>query len=163
MTFRDLPSRATMFAAVVALATACERAPDKPAPIASAPAPPSDAQHQGLTMPHGDHTPRHGGMVLMRDDLHYEVVFDRSGRHRVWFTDAVRSDLPASVAGKVTLVVSRPNQPPETLALAIDDAGESWVANGQPVTGDNVTVKVTYTVDGTPYEIELPFFIPVVS
>lgn len=163
MTFRDLLARATSFVAVVALATACERAPDKPAPTARASAPPSDAQHQGLTMPHGDHTPHHGGMVLMRDDLHYEVVFDRGGHHRVWFSDAVRSDLPASVAGKVTLVVSRPNLPPETLTLAIDDAGESWVANGQPVTGDDVTVKVTYTVDGTPYEIELPFFIPVVS
>lgn len=163
MKCRDLLSRATLFAAIVSLATACERPPDRPEPTARVSAPPSDAQHQGLTTPHGDHTPHHGGMVLMRDDLHYEVVFDRAGRHRVWFTDAVRSDLPASVAGKVTLVVSRPNQPPETLALAIDDAGERWVANGQPVTGDDVTVKVTYTVDGTPYEIELPFFIPVVS
>ncbi len=97
----------------------------------------------------------------MREDLHYEVVFDRGGRHRVWFTDAVRSDLPASVVSKVEMVIARPNAPAETLALAIDDAGESWVANGQPVTGDNVAVKVTYTLDGKPFEVDLPFLIPV--
>ncbi len=114
-------------------------------------------------MPHGDHTPHHGGMVLMHDDLHYEVVFDRGGRHRVWFTDAVRSDLPASVVSKVEMVVTRPNATPETLALAIDESGESWIANGQAIAADNVTVKVTYTLDGKPYDIELPFFIPALS
>jgi hypothetical protein len=142
------------------LLTACHTAPEKPASPPPTQAPPSDPQHQGLTMPHGDHTPHHGGVVMMRDDLHYEVVFDRGGKHHVWFTDAVRSDLPASVAGKVSMVVSRPGAPPETLALAIDDTGESWVANGRAVNGDNVMVKVTYMLDNTPYEIELPFFIP---
>jgi hypothetical protein len=158
-------TRTSIGALVVAaiLATACDRAPEKPATATTAPKPPADPQHQGLTMPHGDHTPHHGGMVLMRDDLHYEVVFDRAGRHRVWFTDAVRSDLPASVAGRVTMVITRPGAPPETLTLAIDEAGESWLASGQPVTGEGVTVKVTYTVDGTPYDVELPFFIPVTS
>lgn len=114
-------------------------------------------------MPHGDHTPQHGGMVLMRDDMHYEVVFDRAGRHHVWFTDAVRSELPASVAGNVSMIVTRPGAPPENLRLAIDDSGESWIANGQPVAGDNVMVKVSYTVDNTVYDVELPFFIPVTS
>jgi len=151
---------ARVCAAAMLFTVACERAPERPVPAAQAATPPADAQHQGLTMPHGDHTPHHGGMVLMRDDLHYEVVFEPGGRHRVWFTDAVRSDLPASVVSKVTMTITRPDAPPETLTLAIDDAGESWLANGQPVSGDNVTAKLTYTLDGTPYEIELPFLIP---
>jgi len=100
-------------------------------------------------------------MVLMRDDMHYEVVFDRGGQHHVWFTDAVRSDLPASVASNVTMIVTRPDAPVETLQLSIDESGESWVAKGQPVAGDNVMVKVAYTVEGTVYDVELPFFIPV--
>ena len=36
----------------------------------------------------------------MNGEMHYEVVFDRDGKHRVWFSDAVREDLPASVASK---------------------------------------------------------------
>lgn len=114
-------------------------------------------------MPHGDHTPQHGGMVLMREDLHYEVVFDRAGHHRVWFTDAVRSELPASVVSRVSMNITRPGEPAETLTLAIDESGESWIASGRPVSGDNVSVKVSYTLDGTPYEIDLPFLIPVQS
>src|SRR5947209_1908347 len=50
--------------------------------------------------PHGDHNPRHGGIVMMKgENLHYEVVLDASGRsHRLFFTDATREDLPASTA-----------------------------------------------------------------
>lgn len=114
-------------------------------------------------MPHGDHTPHHGGMVLMRDDLHYEVVFDREGRHRVWFSDGMRSELPASVVSQVTMRLERPDEPVEMLALAIDESGESWIASGRPVAGDKVSVKVSYTLDGTPYEIDLPFLIPIQS
>jgi hypothetical protein len=153
-------SHAPWLAALV-LTAACGRSP---APTAAAPAAapavaPQDAQHSGITMPHGDHSPHHGGMVLMRDDLHYEVVFDRDGRHHVWFTDALRNDLPASVADTVSMEVARPGAPVETLALAIDDAGESWVASGTPVAGDGVMVTVHYVLDDTPYEIELPFVV----
>jgi hypothetical protein len=116
-----------------------------------------DAAHEGVTGPHGDHDPHHGGIVLMNDDLHFEVVFSAEGRHEVWFTDAMRNDLPASLASHVTMTVMRPGEPPEALALAIDEAGEAWVARGRPVDGEEVTVKVSYAVMGEPYEIEVPF------
>ncbi len=99
-------------------------------------------------------------MVLMNGELHYEVVFDRSGKHQVWFSDAVREDLPASVAANVTMTVTRKGAPPEPLVLTIDDSGESWVANGKPVEGDDVMVKVSYAVRGEPFEVEIPFLIP---
>lgn len=118
---------------------------------------PADAQHDGVLGPHGDHTPQHGGLVLMNDDLHYEVVFARDGRHQVWFTDAMRNELPASLASHVTLTVQRPGASAETLALAIDESGESWVAAGQPVEGDDVTVTIRYAVMGEPIEIDVPF------
>ena len=43
------------------------------------------------------------------------------------------------------------------LALAIDDTGESWVAAGRPVIGNDAYVKVAYSLQGEPLEIELPF------
>jgi hypothetical protein len=117
---------------------------------------PVDAQHAGITTPHGDHSPHHGGMVLMNGETHYEVVFDPAGKHHVWFSDAVREDLPASIASKVSMTIARPGAAPESLALQIDDNGESWVANGKPVSGKDVTVKLAIVARGEPYEIELP-------
>ncbi len=130
-------------------------------PPAAEPAPqPRDAQHAGITTPHGDHSAHHGGLVLMNGEVHYEVVLDKSGRHRIWFSDAVREDLPASQATRVTMTIVRAGAPDEPLVLAIDDSGESWVASGQPVAPGEVTAKVTYVLRGEPFEIEIPFTIP---
>jgi len=127
-----------------------------PPPSADSAPAPTDAQHQGITAPHGDHSAHHGGLVLMNGDVHYEVVLDKAGQHRIWFSDAVREDLPASQAAKVTMVLLRKGAPDETLLLAIDDNGESWQASGQAVAGE-VTVKVSYVLRGEPFEIEIPF------
>jgi hypothetical protein len=93
----------------------------------------------------------------MNGDVHYEVVLDPAGRYEVWLSDAVRTDLPASMASNVTITVSRPGTEPEVLKLTVDDAGESWVGTGKPVTGDSVLVKLNYDLRGTPHEVEIPF------
>jgi len=142
--------------AAVVLSVACST----PAAPAATPAPkPNDAQHAGITTPHGDHSAHHGGLVMMNGEVHYEVVLDRGGKHRIWFSDSVREDLPASVASKVMVVVSRKDAAPEEIALRIDDSGESWVADGKPVVGEDVMVKITYLTRGEPFEVELPFVI----
>jgi hypothetical protein len=92
----------------------------------------------------------------MNGDVHYEVVFVRDGRHQIWFSDAVRSDLPASVATGVTMEVARPGTAVEALKLAIDESGESWVAAGRPLEGDGAMVKVRYALQGEPHEVEVP-------
>jgi hypothetical protein len=144
----------TRFVIVALVASACSSNP----PETATPAPkPADAQHAGITTPHGDHSPHHGGIVLMKGELHYEVVIDPNGKHSIWFSDAVREDLPASVASKVELTVMRPNTPPEALRLTIDESGESWITTGKPVAGSEVMVKVTFVARGEPFEIELPY------
>jgi hypothetical protein len=143
-------------ALIVAVAAAACAPPEQQRTAAEKPKPP-DAQHAGITTPHGDHSPHHGGMVLMSGELHYEVVLDPAGKHSVWFSDAVREDLPASVASKVEMTVTRPNAPAETLSLAIDESGESWVASGQPLAGNDVMVKLVFNARGEPHEIEIPY------
>ena len=98
--------------------------------------------------------------MLMNGDAHYEVLVDKGGQHRIWFSDAVREDLPASQASQVTMVIARTGAPDETLALAIDDSGESWVAAGRAVAPGEVTVKVSYRLRGEPFEIEIPVTVP---
>ena len=147
------------FALLIAVAAAACGG-DRPAPApgaASAPAQaPNDAAHQALMGPHGDHTPRHDGLVLMFGDVHYEVVLAKSGRHHVWFSDAVRNELPASVASSVTMTIARPSAAVESLTLAIDDTGEAWQASGRPLEGDGATVKVRYVLQGEAHETEIP-------
>src|SRR5689334_17040814 len=116
---------------------------------------PKDAQHAGITTPHGDHSPHHGGLVMMNGDYHYEVVFDAKGKHHVWFSDAVREELPASIASNVVMTITPKMGAVETLALKIDDSGESWVADGNPLASGDM-VKITYSLRGEPFEIEIP-------
>lgn len=149
--------RIGVLVAAAALAAACSNPSPSTAPVTQAPAAPAaDAQHQNVVGPHGDHSPHKGGMVLMNADIHYEVVLSRDGRHRIWFSDAVRNELPASLATGVTLTITRDGQPDEVLTLTIDDTGESWVAAGRPVTGD-AYVTVRYALQGEPHEVEVPF------
>ena len=122
-----------------------------PAPAAMAEAP--------TVVPHGDHSPHHGGVVMMKGDLHYEVVLDPSGRYRLYFTDATRGDLPAATAANASITVTRPDGAPEGVELRIDDTGESWIGEGRPVADPaRTTSRVSFTVRGEePYWIDLPF------
>jgi hypothetical protein len=155
-----MPHRVELIAGAIAVLFVCagcgNDARPQPAPAAPAAAAPNDAAHQALMGPHGDHTPRQGGLVLMQGDVHYEVVLAKSGRHQIWFSDAVRNELPASVAAKVTMEIARPSAAIESLTLAIDDNGEAWVASGQPLAGDGAMVKVRFALQGEPHEIEIP-------
>jgi hypothetical protein len=137
----------------------CNRAPSAQQPVVQAAPAPATASNGG-SVPHGDHNPHHGGIVMMKgDDLHYEVVLDPSGRaHRVYFTDAIREDLPASVASEVSLTIHRPGAADEPIALQIDDAGESWIGSGQPVGAPAATtVRLAFAIRQEPYWIDLPF------
>jgi hypothetical protein len=94
----------------------------------------------------------------MHGDLHFEVLLDPEGSHRVYLTDAVRNELPASAASEVTVTVLRPGEvEPEKLVLDIDEFGESWLARGQPVPEEDSRAVVALVHEGERYEIELPF------
>ena len=93
----------------------------------------------------------------MNGDLHFEVVAGRDGACRVYFSDATRGELPAATASGVTVTISQKSQPPDAVALHIDDNGESWVGRGRPVEDPAATLRVAYTSLGTPYFIDVPF------
>ena len=105
---------------------------------------------------HGDHTPRHGGIVYMKGDLHFEVVLSRSGQHRIYFSDAARADLPAATASEVSLTISSGSGREETVKAKVDEAGESWVASARTAGGD-ATVRIAFVVGAEPYWIDVPY------
>jgi hypothetical protein len=138
-------------------AASCGGSPAAQPPVVQA-APASTAGATSGAPPHGDHNPHHGGIVMMKgDNLHYEVVIDPMGRsHRIYFTDAVREDLPAAVASDVVLTVRRPDAAEERIPLRIDDAGESWIGAGRPIAGAT-TIRVGFSIQREPYWIDLPY------
>jgi len=98
----------------------------------------------------------------MKGDLHFEVVLDPTGSsHHVYFTDAIRDELPASVASSVTLTIRRKKASEETIPLQIDDSGESWIGKGRAVRDPETTeASVAFTIAGEPYAIDIPFAAP---
>jgi hypothetical protein len=120
----------------------------------------SDAMPPGAaaTVPHGNHDPKYGGVVLMNGDLHFEVVLGREGRYQVYFSDALREELPASIASNVSVTVTRAGAAPEAVILQIDESGESWIGRGRPVDDPaHATARVAYTSQAGPYWIDVPF------
>lgn len=124
--------------------------------------PPAVAASTEPVVAHGDHSPHHGGVVMMKGDLHYEAVLDPRGQYGLYFTDAMRADLPAATAEHAAITIVRPDAPPEGIELRIDEAGESWIGEGRPVTDPkNTTARISYTIRGEePYWIDLPFVPP---
>jgi hypothetical protein len=111
-------------------------------------------------VPHGNHDPKYGGVVLMNGDLHFEVVLRRDGRHEVYFSDATRAELPAAIASSVTVKVTRAEGAPETIDLHIDESGEYWAGQGRRVDGPAPAARIAYTSKSSPdkpYWIDLPF------
>ena len=144
-------------AACACLVAACDRGTRDTPVQAAQPAATAAAAGNTETVPHGDHNPHYGGTVLMNGDLHFEVVLGRGGAHRLYFSDAVRAELPAAIASGVTLTITQKSQPPETVPMHIDDSGESWIGRGRPVDDPLATARVAYTAQGKPYFIDVPF------
>lgn len=96
----------------------------------------------------------------MQGDLHFELVFEPAGGYRVYFSDEVRTELPASVVSGLTIAVSRPEEPVETLAGRIDESGESWIAQGRAVEALQASARVAYVSPDGSYWIDVPLIRP---
>jgi hypothetical protein len=144
-------------AACACLAVSCGRGTDDTPTLSAQPVATPSTSSAGATVPHGDHNPHYGGIVLMNGDVHFEVVLGRDGVHRVYFSDAMRNELPAATASNVTVSVTQKSRQPDTIVLHIDDTGESWIGRGGPVDDPAATARVAYTSQGKPYFIDVPF------
>jgi hypothetical protein len=148
-----MTSLGAIAAVCIWLAAGCDRSRTEPPPATT---PPATALPQ--TAPHGDHNPHHGGIVMMKGDLHYEAVFDSTGRsHQLFFSDAVRDDLPAAFASAVSFTVKRKGEADERVPLQIDASGESWIGSGRPIANPaTTTVRVAFSVGEEPYWVDVP-------
>jgi hypothetical protein len=107
--------------------------------------------------PHGDHSPHHGGTVLMAGDLHYEIVLKPAGGAELYLSDAVRKELPASIVSDVAIEIERPGKKDEQIDMTVDGSGERWEGPGAPVKQDDAIVRVAFTFQGDPVTVDLPY------
>jgi hypothetical protein len=111
----------------------------------------------GATLPHMDHSPRHGGLVLMRGDTHFEVVLSPTGTCQVYFTDATRTELPASFASDVDIGLAGMNGERQNVPFRVDPQGKMWIGRLTMTNDPHAIVRVTYVARGEqPYWIDVP-------
>jgi hypothetical protein len=111
----------------------------------------------GATVPHMDHTPKHGGLVLMRGDTHFEVVMSPGGLCQVYFTDATRSELPATFASAVDIGMASLNDERQNVPFQVDPEGRMWTGRLTMTSDPQAIVRVTYVARGEqPYWIDVP-------
>jgi hypothetical protein len=96
----------------------------------------------------------------MNGNLHFEVVAHSDGHYRVYFSDEVRRELPASTVSEVVLTITRSHGGAETLILNVDDEGESWMGAGRPFGEAAVTIRVAFVFEDKPYWIDIPWSQP---
>lgn len=111
----------------------------------------------GATKPHMDHSPRHGGLVLMRGDTHFEVVLNSDGLCKMYFTDAIRSELPASFASEVEIGLATLDGVRQNVPLRADPDDKMWSGQLKMTKDRQSIVRVTYVARGEqPYWIDVP-------
>jgi len=107
-------------------------------------------------IPHHDHRSLRGGQVGMSGDDHVELLAEKGGVYKVWFTDGRRNAITADVRGK--LVVTTTDGRTETIELA--GPGKDGVLTGKGSALDGVGRKVQLDgfANGNPFRY--PFEIP---
>jgi hypothetical protein len=110
----------------------------------------------GMPM-HGNHDPHHGGIVLMYGmDLHFEVVLDRTGPVRIYFSDGQRADLPASSVSDLAVEIDRPGARSEPVAMTIDATGDYWQGSSASVVIGDSTINIAFVYRGDPIVVSVP-------
>ena len=111
----------------------------------------------GAAVPHMDHSPRHGGLVLMKGDTHFEVVLNTDGLCQVYFTDAARTELPASFATDVDVGLATLDGERQNVEFQIDPNGNMWIGRLKMTNDRQAIVRVAYVAHGEqPYWIDVP-------
>ncbi len=106
--------------------------------------------------PHGDHDARHGGFVMMYEDIHFEVAVVTSGGVQVYYTDAVRTELPAATVSDVVVEIERPGVATEYVTMGMSAGGDFWEGVSAPVTEPEAIVRVGFLYEGTPLMLDVP-------
>lgn len=104
-------------------------------------------------IPHHDHRSLRGGQVGMSGDDHVELLAEKGGVYKVWYTDGGRKPLSKDVRG--TLVVTAADGRKETIELT--GPGKDGVLSGKGSAMDGVGRTVALDGFANGYPVRYPF------
>jgi len=110
--------------------------------------------HNGVV--HGDHDAHHGGFVMMYRDLHCEVVLKPTGEVQLYYTDAARADLPASVVSQVAVEIERSPGKSESVTMSLSAGGDYWQGKPKIPAAPTSTLHVAFVFQTEPVVVNLP-------
>lgn len=106
--------------------------------------------------PHGDHDARHGGFVMMYEDIHFEVAVLPAGGVQVYYSDAARGELPAATVSDVVVEIERPGAATEYVTMGMSAGGDFWEGASAPVADPEAVVRVGFLYEGAPLMLDVP-------
>lgn len=108
------------------------------------------------SLAHDDHTARHGGLVIMYSDMHFEIVALESGGVEVYFSDAIRRPQPAAVVSDVAVEIEGNADSIETVIMRISDTGDFWQGDSTPLANKDAVVRLAFVTQRTPFVLDIP-------
>lgn len=105
---------------------------------------------------HEDHGSRHGGFVMMFLELHFELVVPDEGGVQLYYSDAMRMELPAAVVSDVAIEIEREDYEIESVPMQISDSGDHWMGSSKPVVNPGSIVRVAFLFQGEPFVLDIP-------
>lgn len=105
--------------------------------------------------PHGDHDAKHGGFVLMYEDIHFEVALMPAGVG-VWFSDPIRNELPAVTVSDLVVEIAHADGTAEYPLMSISQGGDFWEGETAPIENPDTVVSVGFLYEGEPLMLDVP-------
>ena len=109
-----------------------------------------------LSSAHEDHNSRYGGFVMMFLEMHFEIVVPNSGGLKIYYSNEMRIEMPASVVSDVAVEIERPGGTFESVSMFISDDGGHWGGDSTPIIDPDSIIRLAFLFQGEPFVLDIP-------
>ena len=109
-----------------------------------------------LSYAHEDHNSRYGGFVMMFLEMHFEIVVPDNGGLKIYYSNEMRIEMPASVVSDVAVEIERPGGTFESVSMFISDDGGHWGGDSTPIIDPDSIIRLAFLFQGEPFVLDIP-------
>jgi len=93
---------------------------------------------------------------MMFLEMHFEIVAPDTGGVRIYYSNEMRIDMPASVVSDVAVEIERPGGIYESVTMSISDDGGHWGGDSSPIINPDSIVRLAFLFQGEPFVLDIP-------